>query len=482
MNLTPMIETIQARLGEIIPNVLGALLILIIGWFVAIILRAVVRRGLGALDVNRRFATEGEEPLDIQGGAAKGVYYIALLFVVLAFFNALQLEIVSAPLQGLLDKLLGFVPNLAAGGILALVAWVLATVLRTGARSALGATGLDERLSQEAGMRPVSESLSQVLYWLILLLFLPAILSTLQLTGLLTPVQGMMDEALAMVPNLVAAAVIGFVGWLVARIVRDLVTNLLSAAGADRLGVSAGLRGNLTLSRLVGLLLYVFILVPAAIAALNALELEALTEPATAMLATFMAAIPNVFAAGVILAVAVFIARFVSQLATDLLGGAGFDSLPERIGVQALFTGLKPSTLVGQIIFFFAMLFAIVEAANRLGFGQVSVLVATLIEFGSQVLLGSVIIAVGFWLSNLAQAAIARTGSTGAAGLARFAILGLVLAMGLRAMGLADDIVNLAFGLTLGAVAIAVAISFGLGGREAAGRQMEHWLSRLREG
>jgi hypothetical protein len=54
--------------------------------------------------------------------------------------------------------------------------------------------------------------------------------------------------------------------------------------------------------------------------------------------------------------------------------------------------------------------------------------------------------------------------------------------MGLRAMGIADDIVNLAFGLTLGAVAIAVALSFGLGGREAAGKQMEHWLSKFRKG
>ena len=48
-------------------------------------------------------------------------------------------------------------------------------------------------------------------------------------------------------------------------------------------------------------------------------------------------------------------------------------------------------------------------------------------------------------------------------------------------MGIADDIVNLGFLLTFGAVAIAVALSFGLGGREAAGRQMEHWLSKLRK-
>ena len=72
--------------------------------------------------------------------------------------------------------------------------------------------------------------------------------------------------------------------------------------------------------------------------------------------------------------------------------------------------------------------------------------------------------------------------TTGLARVARIAILGLVIAMGLRAMGIADDIVNLAFGLTLGAIAVAVALSFGLGGREAAGKQMEHWLSKLRKG
>jgi hypothetical protein len=52
--------------------------------------------------------------------------------------------------------------------------------------------------------------------------------------------------------------------------------------------------------------------------------------------------------------------------------------------------------------------------------------------------------------------------------------------MGLREMGLAADIVNLAFGLTLGAIAVAFALSFGLGGRDAAGRQMDAWLSKLR--
>jgi hypothetical protein len=56
--------------------------------------------------------------------------------------------------------------------------------------------------------------------------------------------------------------------------------------------------------------------------------------------------------------------------------------------------------------------------------------------------------------------------------------MGLVIAMGLRAMGIADSIVNMAFGLTLGAVAVAFALAFGLGGRAAADRLLAKWLDQ----
>jgi hypothetical protein len=302
--------------------------------------------------------------------------------------------------------------------------------------------------------------------------------------GLLAPVESMVDEILAMLPNVLAAGVIGAVGWFVARILRDLVTNLLAATGADRIGQQAGLRGTTTLSRLVGLVVYVFVLVPALIAALNALRIEAISEPATAMLGAFLAAIPNVVGAGLILAVAWLVSGFIANLATSLLAGVGFDALPAKLGLARAFEGrTTPSQLVGRLVVFFVMLFAAVEAADRLGFAEVSALGATLIEFGGQVLLGVVIIGVGFWLSNLAYDAVRRLDGANVgvvASITRFAILGLVIAMGLRAMGLADDIVNLAFALTLGSVAVAIALAFGLGGREAAGRQMEYWLTRLR--
>ncbi len=485
MDLSTMVQSLQSTLGALLPRLLGALGILLVGWLVAVIIRAGLRKALGFFKVNERVrATSGTE-VDLEAGVAKGAYYVILGLVLLAFFNALSLELVSGPLQALLTELFAFAPRLVAAVALLIVAWIIATLVRRIVTRALAGTRLDERLSEPAGMRPMSESLGNVLYWLVILLFLPAILGALELQGLLRPVQTMIDKLLGMLPNVFAGLILGLVGWFVARIVRDLTSNLLAATGVDRISERTGLRGAIAPSRLVGLLVYVFVLVPALIAALNAMKIEAIAAPATEMLETFMAAIPNVFGAALILLVAYVVSRFVAGLSVSLLSGAGFDRLPEKLGVgQAFQGGATPSKLVGVLIVFFVMLFASVEAAGRLGFSQLSELVSTFIEFGGQVVLGTVIIAVGFWISNLARNTVVRIGGEGAAAIAavaRFAILGIVIAMGLRAMGLADDIVNLAFGLTLGAVAVAFALSFGLGGREAAGRLMEQWLGRLRK-
>ena len=65
--------------------------------------------------------------------------------------------------------------------------------------------------------------------------------------------------------------------------------------------------------------------------------------------------------------------------------------------------------------------------------------------------------------------------------IARLAIIAFVGAMALIQMGIGTEIVSLAFGLLLGAIAIAVAISFGLGGRDVASEQLRDWMSGFRD-
>jgi hypothetical protein len=221
-----------------------------------------------------------------------------------------------------------------------------------------------------------------------------------------------------------------------------------------------------------------------AIAALDALGIEAISKPASVMLQQVFLAVPHLFAAVVILMLTWYLSRFVSSLVSNLLESGGFDSFPQKLGLFPEGTESRPSRWVAWLIVFFAMMFAATEAADQLGFAQVRQFTAGFVVFASDILLGSVILVVGYWLSNMVYGAIRKSDANNGktlAGFARIAILGLVLGMGLRAMGIANDIVQMAFGLTLGAVAIAVAIAFGLGGREAAGKLAERWLSKWRE-
>jgi hypothetical protein len=484
MDFSALAASLQSTLGAQLPAIFGAILILVVGWLVAVTARAGTRRLLGLLKVNARIQESTGQPVQVELGVAIGVFWVIILITLVAVFDSLHLDLISNPFAQLVGQIVGYLPRLVAGTVLVLVAWLIATVLRAVVNKVLAVTTLDEKLSTEAGMEPMSRTVSNVLFWLVILLFLPTILSAYALHGLLEPVQAMLAKLLDMVPNIFAGGIIGFVGWLVAKVLRGLVTNLLAAAGADKLGGRVGLAESVRISRVAGTIVFIFVFVPSLIAALDALKIEAISRPATEMLEQLLAAVPNIVAATLILVITWYVAKFAAGLLTRLLASLGADTLPQKLGIEtALGDGVKPSAIVGAIVLFFAMLFATVEAANRLEFGQVRDIVAMFIKFGGDVLLGGAILVIGFWLASLAYNTINRAsgaGTSGIARIARVAILGLVIAMGLRAMGIADDIVNLAFGLTLGAVAVALALSFGLGGREAAGRQMEHWLARWR--
>lgn len=483
MDFSVLATSLQSTLGGQLPGIFGALGIIAIGWIVAVIVRAGTRRLLGLLNVDRRIEESTGQRVGVESGIALGVFWLIILVTVVAVFDSLHLDRISNPFAQLVAQIVGYAPRLVAGTILVLLAWLVATLLQAIVNRALAATTLDDRLSKEAGMEPMSRTVANVLFWLVVLLFMPSILAAYDLRGLLEPVQSMLTRLLDMVPNVFGAAVIGFVGWLVAKVLRGLVTNLLAAAGADKMGSQIGLADTVKLSRLAGTIVFILVFVPTLIAALDALRIDAISRPATEMLERLLAAVPNLVAAALILVVTWYVAKFAADVLSRLLAGMGLDTIPEKLGIGGAFAGtLKPSGLVRGLTLFFAMLFATVEASHRLDFTQVRNLVSTFIKFGGDVLLGAAILVIGFWLANLAHDAISRASErTGVARIARIAIIGLVIAMGLRAMGIADDIVNLAFALTFGSVAVAFALAFGLGGREAAGRQMEHWLSQLRK-
>lgn len=131
-----------------------------------------------------------------------------LLVTAVGIFNVLNLYAVSNPFSLLVTHIVTYLPNLIGGAALTLIAWLIASLLRSLANRALKASKVDATLSESAGMQPMSGYLGDVLFWLVILMFLPAILASFALSGLLSPVQGMVDKLLAIVPNIFAAAVI----------------------------------------------------------------------------------------------------------------------------------------------------------------------------------------------------------------------------------------------------------------------------------
>lgn len=474
-------ERLQDTLSGQVPAIIGALLLLLVGWIVALMAAALSRKILTTVELNDRVRRSTGIDANLEAIVARIAFWFIFLIALIASFNLLSLFNVSAPLSNMLGEVMTYLPRLVSGLVLLVVGWVLASLVRTGITKLLNSTSVDERLSAEAGMRPISENMGHVAYWLILLMFLPLILGVLDLDGLMQPVQNLIDNLLTYLPNIIAAAVIAVVGYAVAKVVSGIVSNLLGATRLSDAAAKIGLSDSVDLAKGIGSVVFLLIFVPALISALDALGIEAIAGPAKNLLDQLVSAVPGIIAAALIIVLTYYVARFASAFVTRLMASAGFDTLPEKIGMGQALGDRSLSAVIGQLVMFFAMLFASIEAANQLGFSAVSQLVSAFIVFGSDILLGAVILLVGFWLANVIAGVVAqnnRSDSAWLSGLVRTLVIGLVIAMGLRAMGIADSIVNLAFGLTLGAVAVAFALAFGLGGREAAGKLLERWTSR----
>jgi hypothetical protein len=452
------LEQMAQLVGGYIPNLIAALAILVVGWLVALIISAIVRGALRRTTLDNRLARwvvgeEAAKAVEVERQIARGVYYLLMLFVLIAFFQTLGLTLITEPLNQLLIQVFEYAPRLLGAGLLLLIAWIVASALKLVISRVLSAAKIDERLGSGAGLEeeervPLAQTLGNAVYWLVFLLFLPAVLGALALEGLLQPVQGMINQILGFLPNIFAAGLILAIGWFIARIVQRIVTNLLAAVGADQLSERVGLAsvlGKQQLSGLLGLVVYVLVLIPVLIAALNALALEAITRPASNMLAVILEAVPAIFAATLVVMIAYVVGRVVAGLITSLLTGVGFNAILARLGL-----GKEPgegertlSEIVGYLVLVAIMLFAAIEASRLLGFVLLADLVAQFTVFAGQVVL-------------------------------------LAGAMALRQIGLANEIINLAFGLLLGAIAVAVALAFGLGGREAAARELEEWLQSVK--
>jgi hypothetical protein len=489
----PIQEFFTQPLGSTILNLLIALLILVIGYIVARILGSVTRRLLKRTDLDNRLAKSMSEPdrpreFHIENIIASVVFWIIMLFVLVAFFERLNLTLIASPIEAFLNRFsTEFLPRLVAAGLLLFIAWLTAMALRFLVVRGGALLKIDERLTNYAALKEeeqvsFTETLGTAIYWFTILLFLPSVLSALGIQQIAVPIQSVFVQIFEYIPNLLAAGVIVLVGWFIARVVRQVVEGLLKSIGTDKVGERVGLSETRSLSEIVGLIVYIFIFVVALIAALDALAIPAITIPATQMLSTFINVIPNLIGAALILIVAYYIGRLIANLIRDLLSGIGLDTVPEKLGVTWSGTTTL-SQWVGYLILLAVMLFATVSAAEMLGSEALTEILNVFIAFFWKVVLAVIIFGIGLYFANLSYGAVMKTGVNQANFIGRAAQVAIVIfagAIALREVGVANEIINLAFGITLFAIGLAAALAFGLGTQKIAERELDSFLTKMR--
>ncbi len=414
------------NLTNIVLRLLGALAILLIGWLIAGIISSAVRSLLKRTDVDNRLAgmtASGHAQSDLKVESLVGafVFWVIMILAVVAALNTLNLATVSTSLNTFLDQIFRFLPRLGSAAVLLAIAWIVATVVRALVIRTAQSFSLDERLSEHSPTDPLSPS-----------------------------------------PFLLSEAFGNALYWFVFLFFLPLI--------------------------------------------LGVLDLQGPLQPVQNLLDQILAALPKIFTAVLIVAIAYVLGKVVAGLVTSLLTSIGFNNVFQWLGLPDPTTRVPyssefqtgevlnepispkptirtPSEIAGVVVLVGILLVATVAAIDVLQFEALKLIAAQLLIVFSRILVGLLVFAVGLYFANLAYNLINSSGSRQANLLgqaARVSIIALVAAMALQQMGIAPDIVNLAFGLLLGAIAVAIALSFGLGGRDVAAEQLREWLKEFK--
>ncbi|NLI89279.1 MAG: mechanosensitive ion channel [Epulopiscium sp.] len=374
--------------------------------------------------------------------------------------------------------------------LMLLVAWIVAAVVRKVVEKLLIKLGVDKYLSKgtdpldlDVGKSRVA-SIARMFYLLVFVLFLPGILERLDMGSVSEPIITMMNKLLGFIPSLIGAGLVLFVGFFVAKILRDLLKTFLTTINVDKYynkispdkSQEADEKGQDVLADVLSKIAFGIILIPVITVALEVLNIESLTEPIVVILNRVLMMIPNIFVAIILLVVGYYIAKFIGQILEALL---------ERVGMESIFNWADEKTnsniprfniskTISGIVKFLIMLFITVEALSVLKLSVLNAIGYAVISYIPAILSGVIIIGIGVFAGYFVEGLIKNySKSNFSALLGKYTIIIFAVFMTLEQIKFASTIVSIAFLLVLGGLSVAFALSFGLGGRDFAKRQLE---------
>lgn len=397
------------------------------------------------------------------------------------------MDSVNQSLAGLLPASMAW----AVGPLIALatiiIGYIIAKIAAAVIAGVINRTGIGKQAQTTGGN--IGKSLSKAVFWVVWLVFILMGLGQFPMVSeALEPINGMLENIFAYLPQLIIGAIVLAIGAMLAKVVKEALSSTLEAAQVDtlasRFGIAGateeGAAGN-SISRSLGGLASAIVMIFFAITAIGIWDIPGVTEPVSGMLSTVLDYIPNIIGAAIILAIAVFIARFVSNLAQSTLPALGVDDSLKSLGsLDGTTSTVVPSKIIATVAFIGIVLMGLTAAMNALGIEALTNIFETLLDVGGRVVLGAVIIGAGLFIANFVSNIVTQTSGELAGRVIKYATIIIVTFMGLNTMQLGEEIVSAAFNYSVMAAAVAAgvggAIAFGLGGREWAAKKLNEWM------
>jgi len=390
-------------------------------------------------------------------------------------------------LINLIESFVSGIPSVIHAVLLLVLAYAVALIAKALVVKALKLLRIDKRIDKLGIVDETTGSsldfIGKLVFVIVFLLFLPGVLDKLGFDNVSTPITLLVTQFLNYIPNIIAAIIILMIGGLVAKIVRQLTAPILKKLNVDKLQEKAGISTteNATISSVISYVIYVIILIPVIIAALQALNITAISNPAIAMLNTIFGMLPNIFVAIALVVIGTIVAKIAGKLLSQILSGLGTDSLLKKI-VPSDNSRLKDFSLsnaIGEFVKYIIILLFVVEVTNVINLEVFRNVGAAIIAYlpmviSSVIILGLALL-ISSWVGGFIQNKYPDAKLT--AIVAKSAIIVVAIFMVLVQLGIATTIVSAAFIIVLGAFAVAFAISFGIGGRDFAANTLKKFES-----
>ncbi|MGQ7380744.1 mechanosensitive ion channel [Streptococcus suis] len=387
-------------------------------------------------------------------------------------------------IDSLFYPLLSALPGVIRMLVLVIIAFVLAGLLRKLTLVGLNKIQFAQKLQEwgviktEDNGQALIKTLGQLAYFLVILFFLPSILSGLNISSTVDPISSMFEKFFAFIPNMIAAGLILFVGTFFCKFIKGLLTGVLERLDIDAwyTKVTGQVKLPFDSQQIISVLstvVYVLIFIPILTLALETLGITSISQPIVTILNQVIGILPNVLVALILIAVGSFVAKLIGNLLENLLETAGINNYSKYLFAKEE-ANFELSAIITQVVRAIIIVFFFIQAIQVLNLEVFNAVGSALLGYLPSLISAIAIVILAIIASNLVANFLQKvTDSPLVITIVRYLMIVFAVFMALDQLKFAQHIVQSTFTIILGALAVAFALAFGLGGREFAARQLE---------